>query len=261
MIHPFRDIFNALARIDIWLRLGVRDVFLQYRRAGLGVVWALVNVSIWIGVVQVFLGPAIASDRPYFLSYVAIGMVTYNFAVSIIAGGASCLSKYRSQVLSLPIPIFGIAIRHTTSALLVFAIQSIAVFGSLYLDGIVLDMNALAILPSILVFVVLSLMACSGLMVIGALYADFVFLLQSVMRILLIATPIFWYADQLNNSLRTAMSGFNPLAGAISAFRHLLGVDTSWDPIYFWSYGIFTAFAVLMFAVYIFTYRNLRKKL
>lgn len=213
------DISMSLLRPGTWLRLGIRDVVLQYSRAGLGVAWSLLNVVVWVVVVTVFLGPSLSQDEPFYLTYVATGVVVFNFMSGILGGGTSVLVRLKGALLNLPLPLFACALRHVTQTFFHLVIQSIVIIAAMMIDGVPVTILVWLIVPAIAALVLVAVFVTSGLMVLGARYGDLAFLIQSVMRVMLFATPVFWYAGRIEGSLRYTLSMWNPLAHVLEVVR------------------------------------------
>lgn len=253
------DLSKALTSYATWIRLGVRDVYLQYSRAGLGIVWPIANVVVWIGLIYGLLGPTIGAEKQFFLSYVAVGMVLYNYALSILSGGIGALIKFRSQLLNLPIPVFGVAMRHVSSSVFVLLLQCVVVAFCFVYDGITFSPDALWLFLLLPALVFSSIFLCAGLMAIGAYSGDFIFFIQSVMRVMMIATPIFWYVDSLSNSFRILILNLNPLAGILDIVRYALGLGVAWKLDYLLAILVYGAFSLASFLFYLVRFNTLRK--
>ncbi|MBO6796525.1 ABC transporter permease [Maricaulis sp.] len=254
-----RDIQQSLSRPAIWLRLGVRDVVLQYSRAGIGVAWSLINALVWIGVVYVFLGPALSEGRSDYLTYVAAGVVTFNFMSGIIAGGTGAMTRLKGPLLNLPLPIFACALRHVTATFTHLLIQSMAVVGAMLIDGITVTTSLIWILPALAVLLIAAVFVTAGLMVVGVLVGDLSFMIQSLMRLLLFATPVFWFAGDVTGSLRYQITLFNPFAHLLDLIRapilgempSILNVNVA--------FGTVAAAMLIGFALFAGNCRNVRR--
>lgn len=223
-----------------WLYLGVADVNRQYRRTVFGMIWLMAQPVAWLTIIWAVFNPVFAPEFPHYLSYVAIGIVTYNAIGQTFASAPDTFIRHRNVLLNLPISPFDLVLRSVTSAIYTLAVQSpiaVAVLiwqGSLDLDGLPTALTGFALL---IVFIIAITVIFA---VIGTFSGDFRFLVQTSMRFLFFATPIFWLIPE-EPGLRQLLAGVNPVTHYISMIRQLVeGYETPFDSLLFtlgWSAG------------------------
>lgn len=216
------DIKASLQRHGLWLRMGIRDVALEHARAALGILWPLIGALGWITIVYLFLGSSLSDNNPTYLAYLTIGIITYNYASGILVGGVSCFQRFKGVILNLPNPLFIYPLRLFVKVAFGVSLQTIFIIGALFICKIEPSWNWLYILPGLFAFAVTGVFLSLIMGIVGIIVGDLRFLMQSVMRLLMFATPIFWYPSEAG--ARMIATQYNPLAHYISIIRDpLLG--------------------------------------
>ncbi len=216
--HGLSDAVTAFARWRVWLYLGLVDVNRTYTRAEIGLAWVMLQAAAWVALIAIVFNPIFVEEFPFYLSYVAIGVVAYNTASHIIASSSEAFLKHRATILNIPAPMLLFPLRTCVSGFYVGLLQApvaVAVVwyqGSLQLDGLI--WLAVAV-PAFMVFLV-GISICFAY--IGAFSGDFRFLVQISMRFLFFATPIFWVMPE-SPGLRRLLGEVNPLTHFLELFR------------------------------------------
>ncbi|XBQ16880.1 MAG: ABC transporter permease [Oceanicaulis sp.] len=239
---------SVLRRWRGWLYLGVVDVNRQYRRAAFGLIWLLAQPLAWLAIIWIVFEPVFAPQFPNYLSYVAVGIVTYNAAAQTLGSAPDTFVRHRAILLNLPISPFDLVLRSVTSSVYTLLVQSPIAIAVLVWQGALNPAGlGLAVAGFLLLFVFIVAVTVV-FAVIGAFSGDFRFLVQVSMRFLFFATPIFWLIPA-EPGLRQLLAGVNPLTHYISMIRRLVeGYQAPFDSLLFCS--AWTAAAVLIAAVF-----------
>lgn len=216
------DIGASLHRMNLWLRLGVRDLLLEHARASLGALWPLIGAAVWISIIYFLLGSSLGEGNPNYLAYLTIGVVIYNFASGIIVNGVQCFLRFKGVILNIPNPLFIYPLRLFVNVSASTLMQVVFIVAAIIICGIQPTIAWLYLIPGIAALAITGIFIALIMGILGVFIGDLRFLMQSVMRMLMFATPIFWYAS--DNPVRMVVSHANPLAHYIAIIRDpLLG--------------------------------------
>jgi ABC-type polysaccharide/polyol phosphate export permease len=221
--NSLEDIFTSITHYNLWLYLGIRDLSLEHARAFLGILWPMIGAFAWITIVYLFMGPSLSGGNINYLAYVSIGIVIYNFASGILIGGVSCFFRYKGIILNIPNPLFIYPLRTLTKVSAGVFLQITFIAISLLLCDIKPQIEWFFIIPSLLCYLITGVFLILIMGIIGVRVGDLRFMMQSIMRLLMFATPIFWYPAE--SGVRMIATVFNPLAHYIAIIRNpLMGI-------------------------------------
>jgi teichoic acid transport system permease protein len=210
-------------------RLSWYDFTLAYRDSYLGLLWAILNPLIQIGVYWFVFGLGIRNSRPInevaFLPWMLAGIIPWFFlSAAVVHGGNSIYSKYgiiSKMKFSISIIPLTAIIEETYNHLvmLIFLILTIVALGyklnlySLqliyYISASVIFLTALAWINSALVMII----------------RDIQKIIQSLMRLLFYLTPILWSPDYLPIWVQRVIDA-SPLTYLVSGYRGCLLYNT-----------------------------------
>lgn len=216
------DIIESFRRRSVWLRLGSRDLFLEHSRAYLGTLWPLIGAVSWIAVIYLFVGQQLSAQNATYLAYLTIGIVAYNFASGILVNGVNCFQVFKGVILNIPNPLFIYPLRMFVKVTCSVLLQIIFIAGAMIVCNVGPSIYWIWLIPGLILYVITAVFLSLIMGILGVWFGDFRFLLASVMRLLMFATPIFWYPIEEGWRYTTVL--FNPLSHYIDFIRDpLLG--------------------------------------
>lgn len=223
------DVRSAYVRSPIWWGLTWSDIRSQYRRTYLGPWWLTVRMAVFAGGLTLLFGILFGQDIAFFLPYVTVGFVCFQWMTGMVLSGASSLTAAASQIKSTPGPLSIFAFRG-------MAVNTIQLLHDLVVVVIVLA----AFRPPVTWTLVLLPVAAAAILVNGlfvglwlgptvARFRDVGPMVTSIVTVLFFFTPIFWIPAQLTVDQRVALSVWNPFTYLLEFFRApLLGTPISW---------------------------------
>jgi homopolymeric O-antigen transport system permease protein len=251
-----RDAACSLAQWPLWIKLGIRDVFVQYERAVIGPFWLTLQAAAWIGaIVFVFSGLLDESGRDY-AAYVAVGLVLFNFITTIVTNGSEVFIQNRIVIHSHPSPYFAYVLRLVVSALFQLALQSIAIIITFLLIGEQLNAQAWLAIPGLVLGILMCVSLALTFGLAGVRFGDFRFAMLAVMRLMLFVSPIMWRPEN-GGALKKIAANINPISYYIEIVRGpILG-----HPPALWVYGAalawFVAFSLIALVWFILSRRTI----
>lgn len=231
-----RELFRAR---ELTVMLARKDFFVRYRRASLGIVWAIGLPLIQAIVLSVVFTRVIRIDVgiPYVVFALA-GLLPWTyFSTSLMIGstsvvdGAGLANKiyFPRAVLPLTITIAGL---YTLVPSLVVLVLAMALTGVSIGPNIILLIPATALLVGITTGLVLVTSA------VHVYVRDLRFVVQALIQPWFYLTPVIYPLDRVPTALRAALL-VNPVTGVVQLFRAVVvGVDAvPLFPALWWSIG------------------------
>lgn len=224
---------NAFARHRIlFAELVKRDVLLRYRGAFLGLVWALLNPLIMLGIYGYAFGyifqlrNSTESSLPYALNLYC-GLITFNVFGETVSRAPMAVRSYPNYIKKIVFPVtilpavpLGSALLHAFINLLILTV-ALACTGHL---SVGLALYPLLIVPVVLFALGLAwLFAASGVFV-----RDIVQIAPVLVQVALFLTPVLYPSSSIPEVIRP-ISNLNPLAATVEAQRAaILGNTIPW---------------------------------
>lgn len=212
--------------------LAEREIRAQYKQAGLGIAWAVVNPIILMLVFTLLIKKAASIDTgdvpPAIFAYVAL--VPWNFfSTSVISGGLSIINQMplvnKIRCAREVFPLASI----TTSAVNAIIASSVllVLFVVLTFAPKATSFWALVALPIQLAFTIAIALGAAAITV---YLRDVRHALPILMQIGLLATPIFYSIDAIDENWQLPYVIINPMAAVITTYRDtiLLGQGPPW---------------------------------
>lgn len=227
-----RSVWASRALVAV---LGRKDFLVRYRRASLGVLWALglpvLQAVVLAAVASRVIRPEVPAAYPVFvitgLVPAAFLITTVTAATTSVVDGASLSSRVYFPRAVLPLSTV-VASAYAGVVSLVVLLVAVLVGGDLT--------PRLALLPVALVL--LAALTVGGALVGSALHVwfrDVRYLLQAVGALWLYATPVVYPLDLIDGLLRRVVEA-NPATGVVELTRYAtIGAAEGWGRALAWS--------------------------
>ena len=249
------DVIQSFARVPLWVTLGWYDFELQYRRAFIGPLWEFIIVGVWVAGLGLLFGRLLGQDHDDYLVYMASGVVLWQYVSSTMTTGANVFVANSRQIVSINNPLYTYVLRNVIEHLVKFSIHSLVFVAVMILTRTPVKPVMLLAVPGFAVLLFTTLWAVPLLGFIGTRFRDVTHLLRTSMRFLFFATPVFWYADGLND--RAFLANYNPFTHFLEIARSpLLGESASLT-----SWAVVLIFNVVGISITCVLYNRLRRSL
>jgi lipopolysaccharide transport system permease protein len=213
------DILGGLFDWRIWGILGWQDIKLRYRRSQLGPFWITISTAIMIYSMGFLYGSLFHIKLVEYYPYLASGIITWTLISSIIIDSNDAFINSQAYIRQIKVR------------------YSIFILQVLIRNFIIFIHNLLALLPVILffhvdisfsnllclflgLFIVLSCGFSYGsiLAIIGTRYRDIKQIINSLIQVVFMLTPILWQSSMLPSKYLFAVN-FNPFYQLINLIR------------------------------------------
>lgn len=214
----FQDLVNSIHRLDLAWSLASHDVVSRYRGSILGPFWITLSMASMVLGIGLIYGALFGIDTHEFLPLVALGIVFFGAASSMITEGCQTYVAAASMLSQTSLPMFTFVWRTVLRNLISLAHHLVIVIAVLLYFGYWRTMN----LPGGLVGILFLIANASWMsMLVGltsARYRDIPQVVTSVMQFAIFITPVFWPADRLNGAKHVVLA-LNPFFHMLEAVR------------------------------------------
>ena len=191
------DIVNGLARRQMWMFLGLREVRKQYQRSVLGPFWLTLNMGILIGALGWFYSQIFAQDIRDFLPFVTLGFIGWGIIGGLLNESCLVFTTATVTIRQVPMPLSVYAYQLVWRHLVIFA-HNLSIFVLVALIfGLWPGATGFLAIIGILIILVNGFFLCLILGPLAARFRDIPPIMASVTQILFFLTPVFWMPTSL----------------------------------------------------------------
>lgn len=211
------DLASGFDRFPLAARLAQNELLQRYARSVLGPFWITVIQAVYASVLGLVVSALFNQSIATVLPIIVLGMMIWNFITGVALDSCQTFPANRQHLLNTDTPfsmfVHVTVLRHG----LVFAHHFLAAVVVALLFGVSFGptpwMGLLAVPPIVLAAYGIGFLVAP----LAARYRDVVSLLQSVVMVGSVVTPVWWLHDFVKT--RREIVEFNPLAYMIEAVR------------------------------------------
>ena len=218
-IISVKDIAASLVRMNLVLLLGWHDIKQRYRRSYLGPFWITISMGVFVGCIGFLFGQILKVPLAEFLPFLAIGLIIWNFSLSVITEGSEGFISAESVIRQLPVPLFVHILRVIWRNLIIlghnliivpviFFVMDRSVEPTLFLSLIGIGL----LLLNLGWFTLLMSVLCTR-------FRDLSEVLKSILQVVFYLTPIMWMPSLLSERSGMYVLNFNPIFHLIELVR------------------------------------------
>jgi lipopolysaccharide transport system permease protein len=192
-----RDITQSLWNFRLWFYLAWSDISLRYRRTAIGPFWMVLATAMTIICMGAVFGLLFRQPLERFFPYLATGIICWQFIAIVLSEGCGCIFDRSNIFLNMPYNFTEAVLRVVGRNLIVFAHNFLIVmlvdlwFGVSFLPGIPM------FLLGVLLYIFSGTWMALLLAIACARYRDLLQLVQAILSLLFLVTPVFWKKDML----------------------------------------------------------------
>lgn len=251
----YADLVSTLKSPGSWLYSAWITFLVRYRKTVLGPLWVVAGPAMFILMLGTLFERVTAHNSGYFVPHFAIGFIIWNYITSVMAAAPRLFANYKAALLHGPSNHIAIVLKVMSGALIVLFHQVAIIILTLFLYRITPSLSWFLIIPGMLLLIAHSIWVLILVGVLGARYRDLAEMVEMVMRIAFLATPIIWMpGDNGQASIVSLYLTFNPFYHVIEPIRGaILGTPVALE-----SWIISTALAAIGFVAASILYRRYR---
>lgn len=253
----FADIFSALKSPWVWLYPGWVTFLVKYRETYLGPIWIIVGPSLFILVLGTLFGSVMGHKPETFVPHLAVGLIIWGYINSIASASSRLYLRSRAALMQGSINHMNLVMRMICNATIVFLHQATIILFVLVYYRIYPTTQIFYLIPAIALIFIHSIWILTVFGIIGARYRDLADILEMVMRIAFLATPIIWIAGETGRGSTVGKYLLlNPFYHVIEPFRGSL-LGTPIDPMSWVISSVIAAVGMLIAAHFYKRFRHL----
>lgn len=223
----FLDVIEGLKQADLWAFLGWHDVRQRYRRSTLGPIWITLATVVMVAGMTVLYGGLFKQDLKTFLPLVTAGVVIWTLIAGCISEGCNAFISASATIRQIPSSLTVHVFRLIWNQLIYFLHNFIVIPVVFILVGAPVTAKTLLFFPGLLLLVLNLSWIMLLLATVGARFRDVPLIVQSMITLLFMMTPVAWRADFLPPE-KQWVAFLNPFTHLLEIVRApLLGTSPS----------------------------------
>ncbi len=104
--QALRDVVRAAGLWHIWVRLGVQDVRLKFRRSVVGPAWIFLNLAVLVVSIGFIYANLLGQDAREFVPYLTIGLILWGYLTNSIVDGGNAFIHSEGYIKQISLPIY-----------------------------------------------------------------------------------------------------------------------------------------------------------
>ncbi|MFC0316238.1 ABC transporter permease [Gordonia phosphorivorans] len=202
-----KDLVDGFRDSELWLHLGWTDIKQRYKRSVLGPLWITIATGVTAFAMGLLYGELFGQDLTWFLPYVALGFIFWNFISNSILDGSVVFSTNEGLIKQLPAPISVHVYRIVWRQLIIFAHNIVIYVVILIIFPQPLTWTALLVIPAIGLFVLNAVWVTIVFGVLSTRFRDIGELLKTAVNLVFFLTPIIWSTNTFTGDQGERVSG------------------------------------------------------
>jgi ABC-2 type transport system permease protein/lipopolysaccharide transport system permease protein len=163
-----------------------------YRRTALGPLWLLISPALFIGFLGLLFAHINGIHEAVFIPFLTVGLVLWTLIAGFINGAAVIFQRNRSQIMQGTQTLDDVIRVEFANTVIVFLHQALIVVAVFLLFRVKLHWVALESIAGLAVITINGIWVNRVFGILGARYRDLSEVLQAIMRLAFLATPIIW---------------------------------------------------------------------
>jgi ABC-type polysaccharide/polyol phosphate export permease len=212
-----RDLFEGLRAFPLWTMLGWEDIRQRYRRSVLGPFWITLSMAIFVSLLGVIYSRIFRMEIAVYLPYLALGLTVWGYISTVVTESCSAFQEGERVIKQVKWPFSLYILRVVWRNLIIFFhtiviyVPLAIVFGIRPHTVVVLALPGLALLFLNLIWLGLALA------ILAARFRDVVQIVNTLVTVLMFATPIMWPVSTIGDIMWVA--DINPVYHLIELIR------------------------------------------
>ncbi|GAB4293250.1 MAG: ABC transporter permease [Myxococcota bacterium] len=206
----------------IYVRLGMQDLRLRFRRSFFGVSWIFINLAVTIALVGVVFGTLFEQELSHFLPFLTAGLVIWGFFNSALSEGGNAFLNAEGYIKQIGLPIYIYIFRSVVSITLTLLISLLVYVIVAAVFRVPFGFGMLWAFAGLLFLVLYALFFSLIFAFLIPRYRELNHILYAGMQILFYITPIIYPPEILRARGFNIIFDINPFYHFIEVMRHPL---------------------------------------
>ena len=204
------NLIGMNVRYDRWLYIAWFQFIVRYRMTALGPAWLLVGPILFVSTLGLLFAHVGNVDVARFIPHLTVGLIVWTLIGSFVTASTTVFQRHRPQIMQGGMRLTDIVMVEVASTVIQFLHQVPIIAGVFLLLGVAVGPQALLSLPGLALLVLNGVWLTIVFGIIGARYRDLAEVVQAIMRIAFLATPIIWVPGDAGHGVVSAFITFNP---------------------------------------------------
>lgn len=211
------DVVAGIALKNVWWNFAVYDTVSKYRRTVLGPLWNSLTVVVIVGILALVWSTIFSASIAEFLPRMSIGYITWWLISGIVTGSTGVFSGvHRAIILNTAVPKSAMVLRHVVSSFLSFLHHLLPLTILFVAMRLPVSGTMLLVVPGLIAIFLAALPTTFILGALCARFRDVQVLVNTIMGIGIMISPVMWDIDRLGQY--SSYAYLNPF----TAFIHLV---------------------------------------
>lgn len=232
MDPTLRDVIRSARLWHIWVRLGLQDVRLKFRRSVVGPAWIFVNLAVLIVSIGFIYSNLLGQPARDFVPYLTLGLIAWGYLTNSIVDGGNAFIHSEGYIKQISLPIYVYVFRSFVSTGLTSLITLCAFVIVAIMYPVPLALGTLYVIPGLLILMVTSLLLIAIFAHLNARFRDVAHTAAVGMQVLFYVTPVIFPAELFlaRANLRYVVE-LNPMYHLLEVIRRplLTGQSADWE--------------------------------
>jgi ABC-2 type transport system permease protein/lipopolysaccharide transport system permease protein len=189
----------------------------QYRKTMIGPAWVLLGPTLFILTLGMLFSEVSQVSAAEFVPHLAIGFICWTLISGFVIGSTTVFQRSRAQVLQGGMSLLDIVAVDVMRTILHFLHQIVIIVVVFFLYDLKWTYYSWVCFIGLVILIINGIWLTMLFGIIGARYRDLYEIVNAVMRIAFLATPIIWLPSERAGGVMGAFLAFNP-------FYHFLNV-------------------------------------
>lgn len=220
--HVCRNELRAIYRTwQIWLMLATQDIKIRYQRSAIGPLWVTIRIAVTIYSTGYVYSHLFKTNTMDYFPFIASGLIGWGFLSSLLTESAHIFLESAGYIRNQESFLSMFILRMIMRNMIVLAHNLLAFIPLYAISSVTFGYHTLQLIPHLI------LLACNAYVwgtyfaILGVRYRDFPQVIQSVLQILFLLTPIMWMPQLLPPSLQSYLD-YHVLYHALNCIRYPL---------------------------------------
>lgn len=240
------EVVHAARLWPIWLRIGLQDTRIRYRRSAVGVGWIFINLAIMIVAIGIVYGNLLGQDLKEFLPFLTIGLVSWGYITSSIVEGGNAFVASEGYIKQIGLPIYIYVFRFFVGITVTLMISLPAYLIVAVIYSVKFRWGALWVLIGILLLSMFSFLMIAIFSHLNARFRDASHIASVILQVMFFVTPIVWPAEILRKRGVNWIMDFNPFYHLLEVVRRPLTMS---EPAAVYNYVIVSLLLIMLWIV------------
>lgn len=221
--RTLHDVVRSATLWPIWMRLGLQDVRLKFRRSAIGAAWPFVNLAVLVLSIGFIYANLLGQEPKTFIPYLTVGMILWGYLTSSIVDGGNAFIHAEGYIKQISLPIYVYIFRSFVSISVTALITMCAFAIVAVLYQVPVGPATLLVIPGLILVMAASLLLITIFAHLNARFRDVAHMVAVGMQVLFYVTPVIFPAALLRDRRDLALVvDLNPLYHLLEVVRQPL---------------------------------------